>query len=1030
MSVPPAAAEPTGFFVLRTPLYPIDELRDWSRGCADCGDDHARTVLRERLRALLERPELAEAIYVASPAFHAALDEWRANPLGRRGRKVERSLVRYVTRAGSRPTPFGLFAGYAVGRVGAETSLRLPPCAAYRRHTRLDMSYLSAVAEAAEAAPGFRSEARYRPNRTMYRAAGRLHYVERANADGERRLVAVAETPPLAAILDRAAGGARQDELAQALAERGAPAERAREYVRNLIDARALEPGIDPPVTGVPALHALIAALERQESTTRPAAVLRDAQARLSDLDRDALGVAPERYESIAAGLERLAVPIQPGNLFQVDLAKPAPELGLSGEIVEELLRGVERLRLLHSARQDPLEALRTRFRDRYETRTVPMLEAFDDEAGIGLEALPEPALGEDAIGTAGAPPPWQPRDTLLLDKLMNAARAGGPEIVLQDAELQAIAPAELPELPGAFAAMATLAGEPGSPQLVFLHGAFGPSGARMLARFCDADPALRRLVEQHLRDEESLEPDAVFAEVAHLPTTRLGNVVRRPLLREYEIDYLGPSGAPEERRIPVSDLLVTLDGDRLVLRSERLGRRVVPRVSSAVATSLPLPPLFRLLGMLQNQGASGLSFDWGALREAASLPRVRAGRTVLALARWRIAAADVPSPHALRRLRRERGLPRFIAVHERGNPLTVDLDNQLCVDGLLAILDRRGAILAFEIPGVDDGLCVEGPEGRFVHELLVPFTRRRAAGERAAPVRRLPAAIPFVARRFPPGSDWLYAKLYGGPAAVERTLCETLAPLCARLADREAIDGWHFLRYSDPDHHLRLRMHGDPAALQEVALPELQRAAGAEIEQGRLWRLAFDTYDREIERYGGPAAIDTVESVFAADSTAVVELLAETQQAEARLDLALLGVDALLDELGLASQEKRATVSGLAAGLRARLGPAAPAPRELGIELRACRSRLEEARHEVREGRPPALAGALRKRATALAPPARRLAELEAAGELATPLSEIAKSLAHMHVNRVLREPQPEDELRIYDRLDRLHRSEAARAS
>jgi lantibiotic biosynthesis protein len=218
--------------------------------------------------------------------------------------------------------------------------------------------------------------------------------------------------------------------------------------------------------------------------------------------------------------------------------------------------------------------------------------------------------------------------------------------------------------------------------------------------------------------------------------------------------------------------------------------------------------------------------------------------------------------------------------------------------------------------------------------------------------------------------------------------------------------------------------------ALQKDALPELQRAAAAEIEHGRLWRLAFDTYEREIERYGGPSAIEIVESVFAADSAAVVEPLAETEQAEARLDLALLGVDALLDELGLAPEQKRAALSGLAAGLRARLGPAAPAPRELGMELRECRSRLQEARHELRKGRPPAVAGALRKRATEIAPLAHRLAELDAGGELATPLSEIAKSLAHMHVNRLLREPEPEAELRVYDRLDRLYRSEAARAS
>src|SRR5262249_21840790 len=118
---------------------------------------------------------------------------------------------------------------------------------------------------------------------------------------------------------------------------------------------------------------------------------------------------------------------------------------------------------------------------------------------------------------------------------------------------------------------------------LIALGPVSGPSGARLLARFCHTDPALRDRVEALLRDEEALRPDAVFAEVVHVPEhERTGNILSRPVLRGYEIAFHGHSGAPRTRQLPLSDLLVSVAGGEVRLRSARLGRRVIPRLSSA----------------------------------------------------------------------------------------------------------------------------------------------------------------------------------------------------------------------------------------------------------------------------------------------------------------------------------------------------------------------------------------------------------------------------------------------------------------
>src|SRR5829696_2263958 len=113
---------PSGFFVLRTPLLPFDELLKWS------AQDDQRLFLTK----LVARPEIKEALFVASPDLVNAVKAWKTDPDSKRGRRVETSLVRYFLRMAGRPTPFGLFAGYSLGRIESNTQLVLKDRSTYR----------------------------------------------------------------------------------------------------------------------------------------------------------------------------------------------------------------------------------------------------------------------------------------------------------------------------------------------------------------------------------------------------------------------------------------------------------------------------------------------------------------------------------------------------------------------------------------------------------------------------------------------------------------------------------------------------------------------------------------------------------------------------------------------------------------------------------------------------------------------------------------------------------------------------------
>jgi hypothetical protein len=90
-----------GFFVLRTPLFPFEELVDWASGAVAAGTsvsgDHTAweadtELLRGRLAALLARPLVRRAILLASPTLAAAIPAWQAHPSSKRGLRAERAL--------------------------------------------------------------------------------------------------------------------------------------------------------------------------------------------------------------------------------------------------------------------------------------------------------------------------------------------------------------------------------------------------------------------------------------------------------------------------------------------------------------------------------------------------------------------------------------------------------------------------------------------------------------------------------------------------------------------------------------------------------------------------------------------------------------------------------------------------------------------------------------------------------------------------------------------------------------------------
>jgi thiopeptide-type bacteriocin biosynthesis protein len=222
---------------------------------------------------------------------------------------------------------------------------------------------------------------------------------------------------------------------------------------------------------------------------------------------------------------------------------------------------------------------------------------------------------------------------------------------------------------------------------------------------------------------------------------------------------------------------------------------------------------------------------------------------------------------------------------------------------------------------------------------------------------------------------------------------------LAAQALSSGMAEEWFFLRYSDPQRHLRLRFRGQPERLLQGLLPAVSAWAADLVEQELCQRFVVDTYEREIERFGGSAGMATAETLFAADSQAAADLLELLQIKHILLDrmtLAILSVDALLDGLGLDAKTRSEWGRKHVLSRRETSGEY----RERKGTLRAL---LADGDRVRREPGGDAIAAILDRLRQSAGEAGTHFAELERTGELARPLDELSNSFVHLHLNRLL---------------------------
>ena len=1057
----------SGFAWLRLPRFSYEIFEEWiavDENAVDQINDRSQpnAPSQQWLQDFFFDDDMQEALYVASPSLYAAFTAWtRSGKAPTHKDNIDIALAKYLGRCCYRATPFGLFSTVTTVALSDKNDLDFGPDSELIRHTRLDGGKLEQVCHTLNRDRRMREHLRYWPNTSLYAAGDVYRYSESTIRNGRRKhsLSEIASNQYLNCVLETSRGSAKLTELAYALSsiDRDLESEEINEYLNELIDTQVLVSGLWPPITGPDPLRDTLAQLDRSKRTSAASGLQRVATV-LESLDQDMRPKKPNDYQPIEDAIATYEIVKDDANYVQIDLQRRTNNVSLSRRAVSDVFRAAELLNQLSPRSNDPmLDTFRQAFVARFGDREVPLLEALDDDFGIGFahpqaeSNIPVPLLSGLSLPSrrAAMEITWTSRDEYLLGMIARTQTADEIEVKLSDQDIKVLSEGHREPLPNSFVSVVTLAGSVDdfrkNQHTIWHRHAFGPSGMQMLGRFCQHDPDLLAFVSEHIRREEALDEKSIFAEIVHAPHGRTRNVLSRPLLRSCEIAFLGKSGADDGALIHPQDLRVSVNDDKIFLRCAKRNARIIPRMTNAHAFGLAGHPVYRFLCALQ-KGSEAHSIWGGVLNKVPFVPRVRRGRVVLNRAKWRILPADRASLTQLNIAdltrfvtdwRKQRKIPRRVALSQGDRELPLDLRNATSLRTFQDVIkkNRRETSLYEQFPSLEPGsraiVTVNGQP--FTHELVVPFVRRPTeTSESDARPRYIDRSrFTFEESSFGPGSNWLYLKLFCGKAQLENVLLTVSTEVAQQFAGKTI--PWFFVRYSESGWHLRLRYAGKEKFLSTELLPHIAQILQPLLKTGVVSRFQTDTYIRELARYGGVDAIRHCEDIFCVDSNAFVSLIPHLEtnpSPDLRWQLVLRCMHDTMEAFSLETADKLKIVRAYRDGFAREFSLDAASTKRLAAKYRAHRIEIEglvsggETLINIDED----ATKVLTQRREHIAQIATKLQHGQQAGDLDRPLSHIIASLLHMHANRFLPDKARAQELVLSTFLCRAYETKLAR--
>ena len=880
----------------------------------------------EKIQEIFSKKENREALFLGSPNIYKALTAWESGEMFQEEddlKNLKGSLYKYASRLSNRSTPFGMFATVAPVTMSGETHLDVKN-SELGRVTKYDMYFLGNLIPIFTKNDSIKKALKYFSNNSMYRVFDKFRYVEYYFKDNVRfhKISEVEFTEYLDLVFEKAKNGASISELVTALVCDDISQQDAVSFIDTLIESQFIVSELEFTITGEDYFEKVMKIFSEERFAFYEAEVIKDLitnlKTKINDLDRNGIN-DPSLYNDIHELVNEQISNVDITKLFQVDARRNIHNGSLSFKTLKAMRPALSVLNKLCSNQENAnLKDFKKKFQERYEEYEQPLVNVLDPDIGIGYgkqSGAKAPLVDELAIAPKYANEKQISLDakkSFLLKKLIHATANNLKTVDLTDEEINKFEEDET-LYPDSFSAFVNIFHEEGK-EKINIKSVSGPSANGLIGRFAHLDQRILDLCNEMSDVENKLNPNAIVAEIVHLPQARTGNILYRNFQREYEIPYLGGSSVSLENQILIDDLYVSVKSGRIVLRSKRLGKEVIPRLSNAHNYSSNALPIYHFLCDLQNQNTMGFGFSWGALQnDFTFLPRLTYKDAVLSRATWNISQIDInallsndekDAVKAVREFQKEREIPNLIYITQGDNEVLINFENELSCKVFYYMMKGERFLQLKEFFFSEDTIT-----NTYCNEIVVSAHRNVEKTEEKEQNRFVSKEeLSGVQESFSIGEKWLYYKFYCGERAGEELLNKGINPIVTELKERGLIDKWFFIRYYDAlGHHIRFRVLLKDLTKFNESIRIIKEHIKLFEETKVVWKTQTDSYLRELQRYGYQA-IENTESLFYNDSECTLkfaDMIEGDLGEKIRWLFALLSMDHLLNDFGISLEDK-----------------------------------------------------------------------------------------------------------------------------
>lgn len=919
------------FYMLRTPVFSANMLEEMERDGDEWNYD-----------AYLTNPIFTESILTASHhAFHFLYKE--DSNLSDSERET---LLKYAIRSSSRCTPYGMFSGVALGAFGEKTEV-IVNTKKNQSRTRVDMGWLCSFLKSLEGQDKILSELSVIFNKQCVIKGERISNpyfndfgsLEQGN---EGQAVSLRYTKIVKEIKRVSARWITVKQIIELLKKDWPKAGEVKIFhlIKNLVENEILLTELRPTliIGKNNALQSLIKVLENKEIENDLLITLKQIKNMIEDYDRKAFGDGSFLYRKICDEMKRLK---ESTDYLQIDTKVNCVKNQLSNEIRKECELAADFFARLSVGicDTDELKIYKIGFLERFGYhRMVPLMELLDEDLGMGAPA----SFARTCRYRAGTM--QKEREALdllkeILDrKIQIALLLGDEEIRLAEedfAEIYHMIPVE--ESKASFPSIDLYVEifsksnkeiEKGSYQICVAGTGLSYMAGNTWGRFEDMfqqDCISKRFMEQ---ETKCLDEDTVICSLSEMFSKgRLENISLNKNAYEYQV-VMGTKGMEEKEDIAVDDIVIGVDShtDQFYAYSRKLQKRIVTNVNNMLNPTFG-SDAFRFLRSISTAGKQNIACLIQMLTnlDYVYIPRIVYGNVIIKPATWRMSQSEIKHmvytdsfEEEFRQWSGKWKVPNDIYYKRGDNRLLLQIgkkEHMLLLKNLLKkSLKQKAEVYLSEVPHKKSGFWVKGiNEDHFASEFVLSMY----------PVQEVRKSKKTVAafcsekrgRKLLPGQEqWIYLKIYVNRYRVEEFIVEEVNGFCKKLSDGGKLEKHFFIRYKDELPHIRLRLKGSSC----YEMGELFQAISAWLSEtekkGITYKAQIDTYEREMERYGGSAVIDAAEDFFCEDSKYVCRMMQMAQRNEGFYSEEFIGVitiKSMMCAFDMSLTEQEAWLSG-----------------------------------------------------------------------------------------------------------------------